>query len=221
VANSPPVTGGSKGFAIAVIVVGSLIFLASLFSIAQAGYMVGTGTMFGQKAMHGVMEKMSQGQGSMARDYDEMTAQQTAKQVALAPLQLGVLIPYAIAAGLAVLVASLLLAGRSSRVWLARLALAACLLRFGTGYAAYRVSAIAMDAMRQGFDRGLDRARMRSGSGTNDETLHSVSSGFGAAAQVMTVAFVFGQMALVAGFWGLVAFVFSRRHSPSPQPTAA
>ena len=218
-----PVSGGSKGWAISAVVVGSVVLLFTLMSVAQVTYLAVTGKTFARDAMRGVVAMMP-GKNAVG-DYDALLAEQTRQMKELAPLQLGLLVPYALALVAAIVIASMLLAGRISPVWLARAALLTCLLRLGWGYGHYRVSSLATSAVKQGFQRGMARAedinRAR-GLRTNDEAVERIGSVAETVGQVMIVVTVAGQALLIAGYWGIVAFVFSKSRKPAgPAAVAA
>ena len=217
-----PVSGGSKGWAISAVVVGSVILLVTLVNLAQVMYLVATGKTFAQDTLRGVVSRLP-GKDAVS-DYDALLAEQIQRQKEIAPLQLAGLIPYTLALAATLAASILLLTGRVSRVWLARAALVACVVRIGWGYVHYRVSTVATGAVMQGFERGMNRAEdinRAKGRRNDDEALRRVGDVAGAVSQALTVVVVAGQAILIAGYWGIVAYVFSKARRPDSTPATA
>jgi hypothetical protein len=93
--------------------------------------------------------------------------------------------------------------------------MAACLVRLGVAVAEYRAVAAVPEAWKQGWDRGFARG---SKGRPPPEGLKEMGSAFATVGQTLIVATVAGQAFFVSGYWGVVAFVFTRKNKASAAP---
>jgi hypothetical protein len=207
-----PLTTNERALAISVLVVGGLIVLFTLMTIAQAGYVLATGQAFGSRISKAFTQLSSKkGERAMKDLMERQLEVQSEVQKRWAPKQLVSETVYLFAVGGAILCAILALGNGRYRARIGQLALAASAVRIGVGVVTYLMTSELMKATTGAMMETMARGP----SGSSEKTADIARATQGAMA---------GLSALSAGCWTLVvciyfavvAYVFLVRKPASP-----
>lgn len=221
-------TGSRKGFAIAIVVLGTLTTLGSACTVANTAYTVITGEAPGDRLMRGVMRRLESRDERVVENYQNALVRQVEALRRVAPLQIATEIPYALGAGIAAVAAALLLAGRLARTtWLARGALVACVARLACGFAQYQITRSAAESMDEQFDQAFEQglgggaqgapASGGAPSASAQRTVRAMAQGVRGAMRASVVASALLWTAGFCTFWGMAAYTF-RKPAPAAGP---
>jgi len=202
-------TPGLKVFTILGMILGGLTLMSTLLGIGQMSYLLSRGEPLGGAASRKLFTSMKQSDPELVQHYDDQLSAQAKAQREIAPLHLGVNIPYAVAlAGLVLCCLMLLLGHERWRRWLVAFALIACVSRIGVGYVSYRITEGAMSRVLQD---GRLMGHGAAARGATKDQIEKTTAVIGRITEGLVGVTVLALTVGMCGFWGAMGFVFARR----------
>ncbi len=201
-------TGRRKALAITAAIVAALAALLTMMGVVHSAYTVITGEVAGAKGYASLMKIVTRRKS--IPEYEQAMEAQIATQRRMAPYQLASQGTYLVATTAIALLALLLVwRGRPRPSFLAAAAGVACACRLAVGVVTYTISEASMKGMERGFERQIAEAR---GVAPDEAqaSLRRLTGAYGVVTRAALTTTLVGQTLLVAGFWGLVAYVFGR-----------
>ena len=215
-----PLTSNEKAVAISVLVVGALVLLLGLFTVAGSAYTLATGKVMGGEMSKAFARVAPQRNDEMQQLVERQLKVQAEIQAQWAPYQLSSECLYLGAVAGAMLFAIFALRSGAGRARLGQLALLASAARVVVGVVTFMLTSDVMRATTNSLMTTMPQGGQRGLSPEKTEQVTRIASG--AAAGIS--AFTAGCMTLVMCiYFGVVAYMFlaaKKQEPPAPAPPA-